>query len=322
MEAAELEALISVIIPVYNAIEYLDKCVRSVLNQSYTNIEIILINDGSTDGSMELCEAYALREKNVRLFSQQNTGAAGARNLGLSHSKGEYIVFVDSDDWIMPTYIEELYFSLIKYAADMVIIDYFVEEDTKLVYRKKQESANIYTSGETLDHLFDTDKYMGYIWNKIFQARIIKDNHLRFDTELKVWEDLLFCCKYIREIKRIVYIEKPLYVYKMRRNSLTKNTCFAVQKSLLNAADKVMRLAQDSSSEFFTQTGRVYANACIDRILMEFRKKEYDIPSILEKLESAKPYFGLLSAKNKLKFLCLRTIPRTVYLLESANAGI
>ncbi len=305
----------SVIIPVYNAEEYLDKCIKSVISQTYKNLEIILINDGSTDGSLELCNFYALSESNVKVLSQQNAGASSARNLGLAHSTGDYIVFVDSDDWIMPAYVESLYFNLVNYSADMVIIDYFIEENTKLLYSKKKGSINIYTNKETLNHIFDTDKFLGYIWNKIFQARIIKNSNMMFNTELKVWEDLLFCCQYISRIEKIVYIQKPLYVYKLRNDSLTKSTCYEVQKSLLKSVEKIMELSKNSSSEFSKQTSKAYANACIDRILMEFRNREYTANSIQEKLSSARPYLGYLSVKNRMKYLCIKTMPKTLFIL-------
>lgn len=310
-----MEPLVSVIIPVYNAEEYLDKCIRSVLSQTYKNTEIILINDGSTDRSMELCEIYALNEKNIKLFSQQNSGASSARNVGLTNSTGDYIVFVDSDDWIMPTYIEDLYNSLIEYSADMIIVDYFIERDSELIYRKKQGLTNVYTNIETLNNIFDKDKYMGYLWNKIYQAEIIKGNNIVFNTELRVWEDLLFCCQYISKINKIVYIQKPIYVYLERKNSLTKNTSFDVQKSLLLAMQNIMELTENSSSKFSIQTGKVYATACIDRIFMEFRKREFSDRSVSEKLELAKPFFIYLTAKNKIKYICLEIIPKTIFLL-------
>ena len=133
-----MENLISVIVPVYNVEKYLDKCINSLINQSYNNLEIILIDDGSTDNCGEICDKYALKDNRIKVIHKKNEGLSAARNLGISISKGDYIIFIDSDDWVDKEILLKLLNLIKKYNSDIAVCDYLLTYDEN-EYIEKEE---------------------------------------------------------------------------------------------------------------------------------------------------------------------------------------
>ena len=309
--------MISIIIPVYNAEKYLDRCIKSVIEQIYTNIEVITINDGSSDGSGEICDSYAIRDNRIRVVQQMNKGVSYARNIGIHISRGDYIVFVDSDDWVMSTYVWELYNGVIESSVDMAIVDYYTEINNQLDYNTKDDRIrNIFNCSEALDLIYDKDKYLGYLWNKIFSAKRIREINLLFDERIKIWEDLLFCCQYINKIKKIVYIRKPLYVYMHHEDSTVSSRSPIREKTKLFAAEKLLLINNNDAQKFTKRTKAKYATTCINYLILgEFMNNEFIKKSISEKLDMVKPYIDYLDNKNKLKYIGLKICPRLVYVL-------
>lgn len=211
--------LISVIVPIYNVEKYLDKCIESIVKQSYTNLEIILINDGSTDNCLKKCEEWNKKDERIIVINKENGGLSSARNAGLDVCKGNYIVFVDSDDYINPEMIKELYNSLVKYGSDILICNYYIN-DEKNIYPNKIKFKNFTISGnDKYKYLYNKYQVMTIIaWNKIYKREIFEN--LRYPNG-KIHEDEYIIFDLLERAKKISYINEPLYYYLQRYGSIT-----------------------------------------------------------------------------------------------------
>ncbi|MGN0520159.1 MAG: glycosyltransferase family 2 protein [Candidatus Fimenecus sp.] len=213
---------VSVIVPVYNVAAYLPKCVESIQNQTERDIEIILVDDGSTDDSGTICEEYAQNDARIKVLHQENSGQGAARNNGLSVACGTYVLFVDSDDWIEPDLIAETYGKAVDFQAEILIFNcHAVQENGTEVYTIQQNvTENTVLSLTTYKELLLTDPSP---WNKLFMRSFLADTGFSFPTG--VWyEDLIAMTQLEYYVKRTVYIGgKPLYNYFLRNNSALRN---------------------------------------------------------------------------------------------------
>lgn len=215
---------ISIVVAVYNAEKTLKKCVESLLNQTYNNIEIILVNDCSKDNSLDICTEYSKTNDNVKVISnEKNSGVSATRNNGINNSTGEYICFVDSDDYVESNYIEVLYYYYQKY--NTVPICGFVYHDeynhAKPVKYSWNGNEELVSLGEAFR--LKSELYLTALWNKLFDRRLIVEKNIRFDTNISVGEDLRFSVEYFdkNNISEVYVLKKPLYHYmKLSGNSL------------------------------------------------------------------------------------------------------
>ncbi|MGL4652164.1 glycosyltransferase family 2 protein [Cetobacterium sp.] len=220
-----MEILLSIIVPVYNVEKYLDKCITSILNQSFTNFEVILIDDCSTDNSREICKKYEKIDSRVKvIYSEKNLGQSEARNKGLDLAKGKYIGFVDSDDSIHQNMYKDLIFEMEK-GYDLVVCGREVKDENKVVSKMKVKD-------ESFDFKIDKSKKYSYlcqeflfphtvvVYNKIYSAKVIKKLNLRFQDLKKIGtEDTLFNYIYILNINSIKSISKEYYTQLAREGS-------------------------------------------------------------------------------------------------------
>ena len=211
--------MISVIIPVYNADRFLHHCIDSVLNQSYSDFELLLINDGSTDKSGNICDQYAKTDKRIRVVHTENGGVSKARNKGIELAKGDYICFIDSDDYICEHYLEELVTTALKFTdANNVWCGF----QTVNGYKKPKVIQRVLFS-EAEDISFSSREYIMSLhklwldpmpWNKLYVRSIIISHHIRFPEDLSLGEDLIFNLNYLDFTNgKIVIVNKPLNFY-------------------------------------------------------------------------------------------------------------
>lgn len=200
----EYEELISIIIPVYNVEKYIEKCIHSVMEQTYKNIEIIMINDGSTDNCGKICDEYAKKDNRIKVIHQKNEGVSSARNKGIRECTGKYIGFVDGDDIIDTDMFEKLYESITKNESDLAICNYYPNKD----FCGVDEIIDIETA---LDLILDKDKYKGFVVNKLYKKSILKDQ--KFDEKIDICEDLIFNCQYIIKCCKCSIVNEKLYNY-------------------------------------------------------------------------------------------------------------
>lgn len=213
---------ISIILPVYNVEEYLDECIQSILNQTFKNYELIIINDGSTDDSGKICDGYAIKDKRIKVIHKENGGISSARNVGIKQSSGNFIVFIDSDDYIEANMLECLYEYITKYNTDMVICDFVYKCENNIINNEVNENKiKIYNSREAQAELYG-NKYLNFAvaWSKIYRKSLFND--LYFD-ENRIHEDEFIAHKILNKCNKIIFIPNKLYVYRIRNNSITNS---------------------------------------------------------------------------------------------------
>ena len=239
------EDLISVIVPVYNVEEYLDRCVESILNQTYTNLEIILIDDGSTDGSERKCDEWSKRDRRIIVIHKENGGLSDARNVGIERSKGDYIAFVDSDDYIRSDMYEILLNNLKDNDADVsagMPTSFSKEEDLKNV-QQSEIKISYYKENEVFQQLFN-DKIgeTVVVWNKLYSKKVFRDN-LRFPKG-KIHEEVFFAHRMLGNIQSIVYTTDKLYYYYKRQGSISNHFCIKRLDELDGMYDRMLYFKQ------------------------------------------------------------------------------
>lgn len=215
---------VSVIVPFYNAERYIESCITMLLKQSLDNYEIILINDGSTDKSLEICEKYASCDK-IKLISKKNTGAWDTRNVGIEHSNSEYIMFIDCDDRFSSNWLEKMYKSITSDKVDLVIsgqFDWIVTPGKKDQYSKVIVKEEYFSDKFTFLNNIVKLRKMGIgdvLWNKIYRADIIKENEIRF-KKIRRGEDVHFNLDYYNYVDKCKVIELYEYLYKVESDNL------------------------------------------------------------------------------------------------------
>ncbi len=202
--------LISVIVPIYNVENYLRQCLDSILEQTFHNLDILLVNDGSTDGSGQICQEYLEKDSRIRYFEKENGGQADSRNYGIERAQGEYITFIDSDDWVTKTYIEELYSKLQHYNADISISNYFCLQESNATFYKHvfEPWEKEYDSKYLLEHYFDIqggDFFLSTVWGKLYKKSLFE--YLRFAKGM-MSEDAALTYKIYDSADKIVYFNK------------------------------------------------------------------------------------------------------------------
>ncbi|MCZ2085285.1 MAG: glycosyltransferase [Flavobacteriales bacterium] len=219
-ETLSVKPVISVIVPLYNVERYLATCIESIQNQTLKDIEIILVNDGSPDTSGEIAEAFAKKDNRIKVIHKNNGGLSSARNEGLLMAKGCYISFIDSDDWIDPTMLKDLYLAAQKGVADIVVSGVIVEytkENSKVV---DNVPANIINNNrDEFGNLFWELKKMklsNYAWNKLYKTSFINNNELKFSVDSMPAEDLFFNLSAFKTAKSITVVNKAYYHYMKR----------------------------------------------------------------------------------------------------------
>lgn len=206
--------MISIIVPIYNAEQYLRRCIDSILAQSYTDFELLLIDDGSKDASGDICDEYAAKDTRVHVFHKENGGVSSARNLGLDNAQGEYITFCDADDYVSTEWLA-VYSDAIASNVDLAIQGYYsIYGDNKIVLKNISPCQ-----GNTADakrflitSLMCQDMY-GYLWVKLFRRSLIEQHTIRFDVQSTFREDEQFLSRYLEYATSIVYMDKVGYHY-------------------------------------------------------------------------------------------------------------
>ncbi|MDR2580208.1 MAG: glycosyltransferase [Fibromonadaceae bacterium] len=242
---------ISIIIPVFNVEPYIRKCLDSVVNQTYANLEILLINDGSTDGSEKICDEYAEKDRRIKVFHKENGGVSSAKNVGLKNFTGDYLGFVDSDDWIEPDMYEALYKSLTDNNVHLSAANFTRDAANVSVIEteagREKIPSKILTQKEMLLYVFRIKHYAGFycgLWNKLFKADVIRNSKLIFDENLIISEDIKFIADLIMIDKLTgIFVNKPLYHYQQRQGSLIRSGKIINELNRLNSYKTIIETA-------------------------------------------------------------------------------
>ena len=216
----------SVIMPVYNVEKYLDKSIESLLKQTYKNFELLIINDGSKDKSQEIIEKYSSENSCIKSFIKENGGLSDARNYGLDRAQGEYIIFIDSDDYVEENYLECVNSKIEKNKIDLLINGYFVDyvdENEQLIEQKiVKPNEKMFNRGESRVNINDFS-ILGYAWNKVYRSEIIRKNKLYFKEGISYVEDIMFNSEYIKKCDSVYFYNECFNHYIQRtRETLGK----------------------------------------------------------------------------------------------------
>lgn len=212
---------ISVILPVYNAEKTLSRCIESILNQEFTDFELIIINDGSNDFSLSICENYAAQDSRIKIISKQNYGVSSARNLGLENVRGKYICFVDADDWVEKEYLSAFFRTNKNPDKEIVIQSFFEDTQTESTIKyilpdkkyNQENFARVFLQLHILSY--------GYPFAKLYQTDIINEHNLRFDTHIHFIEDLLFFLNYMQFVHSLRTVSETHYHYTVHQSDVS-----------------------------------------------------------------------------------------------------
>ena len=251
------EELISVIIPIYNVETYLRKSIESILAQTYTNLEIILIDDGSTDKSGEICDEYVKKDSRIKVWHQNNQGIASVRNKGIVEATGKYIFWMDSDDYVSKNIIKELYLKLIEYEADMSICSYIQGFKRDHIFEKKEGNIEIIDAKTGLEWIYKSQKFsfiMVAAWAKLIKKSLYEG--LSY-PEGKVFEDIYMSHYLISRCHRIVYNDLEMYYYYQSPDSILRKKLYREKLDYLGAFEDRIHFFKENKLLELAECARV-----------------------------------------------------------------
>lgn len=263
------QELISIIIPVYNCAKYIQKCISSLQEQTYTNLEIIIVNDGSTDNSLDLCEALAVNDERIVIRSKLNTGVSDTRNIGIDIARGKYLAFIDADDYVEKDYIDKLYYSLIQNNADIVCCGYreiLNEENNEFIDQVKKR-AEISDINKYIDiFVNERDFISSVIWGKLYKTSLVKGIKFR---NLGYGEDTLYLMEIWSNNPKTLFIEYIGYHYVRHIDSATKTKTQNIQyyDDMLNSRYEIYKIySKNSNEKIKTDIQNMYVRYILDTI--------------------------------------------------------
>lgn len=233
--------LVTIIVPIYNVEKYLKRCVDSILNQTYDNLEIILVDDGSPDNCGNICEEYATKDKRVKVIHKKNEGVSEARNIAISKSNGNYITFVDSDDVIAKDYVEYLHNLVIEFSADISLCS-FAKFSTNIKKEDMNENIEIFSSEQALENLFYQKNILTSCWGKLYNKKVF--DGLTFPKGINVGEDLATIYKTFANSKKIVVSHSIKYFYFYRQSSAINSKFDVKRVDSLKFASEMVEFAK------------------------------------------------------------------------------
>jgi glycosyltransferase involved in cell wall biosynthesis len=252
------ESLISIIVPVYNAETYIEECLSSIVSQSLHDIDIIIINDGSTDCSKDICEKFSVEDNRITLLNIENGGVANARSIGLNHCKGKYIIHADADDIMLPGALEALYDKIVKEDSDICIGDYVIRyhsHDKEIVLEK--------VSSEQLLIGILKDNYHSALWNKLIKRELYE--RLTFERGINVLEDQLIFIRMLLKRPSISFLNQNVYVYRQVEGSYTNSLNLNAIGSIIKATKIIIAETKDKVKDEIIEHVKIKTNYSIIR---------------------------------------------------------
>lgn len=304
-----MNPLISVIVPAYNIAPYVERCVNSILNQTYKNVEVMLIDDGSTDDTPAIADKLAEQDNRVRVFHIENEGVSNARNTALNNLTGEYISIIDGDDWVEPTLFEDAINAMQENNADAFMFEYYIDyEDHKDAHSVDSSFYGVIDREKAIEYSIDVQNR--FAWSKIYSAKLTEN--IRFDTDIILGEDTLYICSVLANADKVVYSGNNYYHYIVREGSAVNSAFNRKKLSGINAYQGVVDLANDLGYERVSLISRKsLANLAVQlakRILATegYSEKNKDLKylkSVITEQKKKLSKTNLLDKKSKIKFM-------------------
>lgn len=306
MTSFKEEALISIIVPVYQVKKYIGECIESLIRQSYRKLEILLIDGGSTDGTGEICDEYAAKDTRIHVVHQETLGVSCARNVGMKLSKGAYIAFVDSDDVIADTYVEKLYGLIREYGADIAVCDY--EKSKTGVLKASDHKIKKYciSAEEMLQEWHGRRKGLEtVVWNKLYRREVLLGEHQIVFPEGKVHEDTCVSHLMVYNAAKVAITEEKLYLYRVRQGSIT-NSGIREEKLLQNIEAQLKRLSFFEEKQLQGSFERLAIGFLLHLVMFEYKiKRNPDISAECRQYmkELFAEYYPRVKRSKELKLL-------------------
>ena len=301
--------LISIIVPIYNAQEYLKELIESIRNQSYTEYEVILINDGSTDESEKICLEYKQKDKKIKYFKKNNTGVSDTRNYGIQKANGTYICFVDADDILSKDFLKDLFTIITKNNGELACCGYVKFKDK--ITKNNDSNENIYTIDINNKYDLLYGKFGGYLWNKLFLKSIIDEHQISFNTKISMCEDMLFIFDYLEYVNKIICTNKNNYNYRVIKTAASKDLTNLKWFTIFQTFDILIEKKEKVPIQSFNRLLYAYIFYLYEgKYRLKFIKNENVYSDykndIHKRLKSVEQYKNQLSYKNKIKILIYR----------------
>ena len=313
---------VSVIVPVYNLESYIERCLDSLLMQDYDDLEIILVNDGSTDKSLEIIEKYAQQSESIIVINQKNSGVSSARNAGIEKATGFFIAFVDGDDYVDSDFISTLVEGF-ENGAELSMVGYRIIKSDGICQETADNTLRkSFSTVDLLDRIYDKKLYLGFSFNKCFLKDIIRTYNIKFDGSVKVLEDLLFCIEYISHIQTGYYHSASKYSYCMRTQSTLNTKKNLRDKTQIIALQKIIDIAEGYPSTLEELTRNRLMNLMIAVYYAGSFFDYYDKSGINDLCDEISKVKGKLTHKHKVMFFLMKKAPYLSYMASRTNSLI
>ena len=302
-----MEKLVSIIIPVFKVEQYLDRCIESIINQTYKNLEIILVDDGSPDNCGEICDEWEKKDKRIKVVHKENGGISSARNAGLYIAKGEFICFVDSDDFIELNYVEKLVEKQKETNADLVYCRFFKTNEKGEKKPVIEEGLKELVENKKIENYYFGGKFLvgGYVWRCLYSFNIIKE--IVFDVKAKYCEDLLFNTEIILEKNpQMALIEDCLYNYYENPISITRVITYENTMKLLYTKNECAKLLENYNREYLANSIR-YQNILEELELTRFGERKSIEELLYIKYNTYENYYAYKKLKKEKFFKKIKT---------------
>lgn len=276
------EPYVSIIVPVYQAQDYLERCINSVLTQEYKNFELLLIDDGSRDASGEICDRFAKQDARVKVLHKENTGVSDSRNRALALAKGEYLQFLDADDWLTPDATKLFVQSAVDSGCDMVIADFYRVSGEKLSHKGDIEKEGILSREEFANFMMENpaDFYYGVLWNKLFRRELVEKNGLRMEPDITWCEDFIFNLEYLRHCRTIYALQVPVYYYVKTKGSLVNSQGASINNTIRMKLS-VFEYYHQFFKELYDEESYESIRFQVRRFFITYARDGFVLPSIL-----------------------------------------
>lgn len=306
------EPLVSVIVPIYRAERFLSRCLDSLIHQTYDKIEMILVDDGSPDASGSICEEYGQRDVRVRVIHQKNMGVSCARNKGLECAEGQFITFVDADDWLERNHIQNLVHGMRD--CECSICGYWIERNGRSVWQAPHVESRL-SPEAAAEQLLSPAGFQGSVCNKMFLLSILRREGMRFREDITYMEDLLFCSDYFHFCRAVFYTEQPTYHYRQHTESAVGDTRVSWEwlqrrTTAFKALDRVWCPSNMSVALCKARKQTEYMEILLKLVKAQTMQEEERQLTHTVRVGIGHVWASALPAKLKLKYMCVALCPR------------
>ncbi len=275
----------SIIVPIYNAERYLEQCLSSILGQEFTDYELLLVNDGSTDCSAGICQTYAKKTSCIKIYNQKNSGVSVARNVGINNSTGKWLLFVDADDMLPANVLTTLHELLLNNTLDLIIGGYEAIQGLERETTSDFNFTVIKAKDEGITQMYQNIFWPWFICSKVFNNSIIKSNKILFENNIHFGEDRLFTMKYLCNIKsNILFTSIPFYIYRTHENSVQNKANTTFNEKVLSGFDSAILMYKEISK---TRTSTLNKELAAYDLINSYK----DMIKLMHRTNAPKRYF-------------------------------